>query len=174
MLRRSFLFAASGAPAFGSGLSLAAFEADITPPVGSPVYTGTARSIADPLEARGIVLSGGEGPVVILALDWCEVRNKSYDLWRTQLAAAARTTRERVLLSCVHQHDAPYTDIEAQQLLDEVKSPYKLGDAAFERACIAKLAQAIRRASPQAVTHIGTGQAAVERVASNRRYIQSD
>ena len=119
MLRRSFLLAASATPTFASGLRLATVMADITPPVGSPIYTGSARSIVDPLEARGIILSGSGKSIVILALDWCEVRNNSYDLWRAQVAAAAGTTPERVLLSCVHQHDAPYTDIEAQQLLDE-------------------------------------------------------
>ena len=76
--------------------------------------------------------------------------------------------------SCVHQHDAPYTDIEAQQLLDHAHSPHKLCDPAFEGDCIAKVAAAIRRASPQAITHLGTGQAAVERVASNRRYVGGD
>jgi hypothetical protein len=124
MLRRSFLLSASAAPCFAAGFRLTTFQADITPPVGSPIYTGTARSIVDPLEARGVVLYGGDKPVVIVALDWCEVRNRSFDLWRSQLAAAARTTKERVLLSCVHQHDAPYTDSEAQTLLDGVRSEH--------------------------------------------------
>ena len=131
MPRRSFLLAAAATPTFGSGLRLATVKADITPPVGSPIYTGSARSIVDPLEARGVILSGSAKPIVILALDWCEVRNNSYDLWRSQLAAAAGTTPERVLLSCVHQHDAPYTDIEAQQLLDGAHSPHKLCDPSF-------------------------------------------
>ena len=174
MTRRSVLLAASASSAFGSGLQLATFKADITPPLGSPIYTGDARSIVDPLEARGIVLTGSGRPVVIAILDWCEVRNNSYDLWRSQLAAAAGTTPERVLLSCVHQHDAPYTDIEAQQLLDAAHSPYKLCDPEFEKACITKVAQAIRRASAEAITHFGTGQATVDKVASNRRVMRPD
>jgi hypothetical protein len=176
LTRRSFLLAASASavPVFGAGLRLATFSAEITPPLGSPIYTGTARSIVDPLEARGIVLSGSSQPLVIVALDWCEVRNNSYDLWRSELAAAAGTTPERVLLSCVHQHDAPYTDIEAQQLLDEVDSPHKLCDPVFERSCITKVAQAIRRAPAQPITHLGTGQATVQKVASNRRFVQPD
>jgi hypothetical protein len=174
MLRRSFLLAASAAPAMASGFELATFQADITPPVGSPIYTGTARSIVDPLEARGIILRGPGKPVVIASLEWCEVRNRSYDLWRSQLASAAGSTPERVLLSCMHPHDAPYTDSEAQELLDQARSPYKLCDPAFERACIDKVAQAIRRCSFQAVTQIGTGQATVAEVASNRRYVRPD
>jgi hypothetical protein len=174
MQRRSFLFAASATPAFGAGLRLATFSVDVTPPPGSPIYTGSVRSIVDPLEARGVVLSGRSRPLVIVVLDWCEVRNNSYDLWRSELATAAGTTPERVLLSCVHQHDAPYTDIEAQQLLDEVDSPHRLCDPAFERACITKVAQAIRRAPAQTITHLGTGHATVQKVASNRRIVLPD
>lgn len=174
MLRRTFLLAASAAPSLASTVRLATFQADVTPPVGSPIYTGVARSIVDPLEARGIVLHTSTKPIVIVSLEWCEVRNRSYDLWRTQLAKAAHTTPERVLLSCVHPHDAPYTDLEAQQLLDEVKSPHKLCDPAFERACIARTAQAIRTAQPQAITGIATASAPVQEVASNRRYVRPD
>ncbi|MEP7362840.1 MAG: hypothetical protein ABI972_06260 [Acidobacteriota bacterium] len=170
MLRRSLLMA-SAARAASASFRVSTFRCEITPAVGAPIYTGTAASIVDPLEAHGIVLSGGEKPVVIVALDWCEVRNRSYDLWRSTLAAAARTAPERVLLSCVHPHDAPYTDLEAQQLLDSVKSPHALCDTAFERACMKKVAGAIRSAPSQAVTHIGTGQAPVRDVASNRRYV---
>ena len=173
MLRRSFLLNAF-APPFGSQFRLATFQTDITPPIGSPIYTGAARSITDLLEARGLVLSTGSKSIVIIALDWCEVRNQSYDLWRARLAAAAGTTRECVLLSCVHQHDAPYTDSKAQQLLDSVHSPHKLCDPAFERTCITKVAQAIRRAPHQTITHFGTGQATVQQVASNRRYVRQD
>jgi len=174
MLRRSFLLAASAAPAIASSYQLATFQADITPPIGSPIYTGTARSIVSPLEARGIVLRGPGRPVVIVSLEWCEVRNRSYDLWRSRLGSAAGTTPERVLLSCVHPHDAPYTDSEAQELLDQPRSPHKLCDPVFERASIDKAAEAIRRSSFQTVTQIGAGQAAVERVASNRRYVRPD
>jgi len=174
MLRRSFLLAAAAAPGMAANLRLATFVADVTPPVGSPIYTGTARSIVEPLDARGVVLYGSGKPIVIVSLEWCEVRNRSYNLWRSQLAKAAGTTQERVLLSCVHPHDAPYTDMEAQQLLDKVKSPHKLCDVAFERACIAKVAQAIRQARPQPVTGVGTGKSTVEQVASNRRYVRPD
>src|SRR5262245_32376056 len=136
MRRRSFLLGTLPVPAQAGALRVAPFQADITPSVGMSIYTGTARSIVDPLEARGIVLEGDGKPVVIAGLDWCEIRNLSYDRWRDGLAAAANTTRDRVLLSCVHQHDAPYTDIEAQQLLMEVRSSDNLCDIAFEQSCI--------------------------------------
>ena len=43
-----------------------------------------------------------------------------------------------------------------------------------ERDCIAKVTTAIRRASFQTITHLGAGQATVEKVASNRRYVGRD
>lgn len=175
MDRRSFLLAAAAAmPARGASFSLATFQADITPAIGAPIYTGTARSIVDRLEARGIVLRGGPKPVVIVSLDWCEIRNRSYDAWRDKLAAAAGTTRQNVLLSCIHPHDAPYTDRDAQVLLDQAKSPDKLCDTAFEDQAIAAVANSIKEAKPQPVTHTGTGSAKVEQVASNRRYVLPD
>ncbi|MBL8214633.1 MAG: hypothetical protein JNK87_28175, partial [Bryobacterales bacterium] len=90
------------------------------------------------------------------------------------LAAAAGTTRQNVLLSCIHPHDAPYTDRDAQSLLDQAKSADKLCDTAFEDQAIAAVANAIKAAQPQPVTHTGTGSAKVEQVASNRRYVLPD
>ena len=45
------------------------------------------------------------------------VRQHAYEMFRDKLAEAVHTTRERVLLSCIHQHDAPYFDLTAQKLL---------------------------------------------------------
>src|SRR5436305_11289215 len=86
------------------GFRLATFSAEVTPPVGHPLLAGAtvtpnAKRIDDPLFALGFVLSGGDRPVVVCAIDWCEIRNDAYDRWRDVLARAAGTTRERVLVS---------------------------------------------------------------------------
>jgi hypothetical protein len=135
-----------------------------------------SQAIEDPLEARGFVLLGGAAPVVVLALDWCEVRNGAYDQWREALAEAAGTTRERVLLCSLHQHDAPVTDNEAQDYLDRVGLQEELFDREFQQSCIETTCTALRAslASAHIVTHIGTGQARVEQVASNRRIVADD
>ncbi|MEZ5362991.1 MAG: hypothetical protein R2748_11790 [Bryobacterales bacterium] len=106
-------------------LRMSTFEADITPPTGTPYLGGVlARSTVDPLYAKGLVFTNdSQPPVVLAALDWCELRNDSYDSWRDALAEAAGTTRERVLLHCVHQHDAPYVDETAQELLKRPACP---------------------------------------------------
>jgi hypothetical protein len=158
---------------------LATFEADVTPPLGHPLMGGgiaPAREIVDPLEARGFVLSGAGKPVVLAALDWCEVRNDAFDRWRAALAEAAGTEPGRVVLTSLHQHDAPIADLAAQRLLDERHAAGKVCDPDFHERAVRGVARAVREGlkSARPVTHVGTGQAKVEEVASNRRYVRAD
>lgn len=176
--RRSFLLAAAAA---APALRVAPFRAEITPPVGGTLFNNVrARSIVDPLWALGVVLlpaGKNELPVVIAALDWCELRNRTYDDWRQALAEAAGTRRERVLLSCVHQHDAPYVDADAQRMLEAAGSPPgRICEPDFDAAMRKRVASAVAASLSAArrVTHIGAGQGKVEQVASNRRYVLPD
>src|SRR3982750_1733177 len=94
---------AAGAAEF----SVATFEADITIPVGHACMGGgiaDAKTILDPLYAKGFGFLGAGEPVVVVALDWCQVNNRSYDRWRDALAEAAGTVPARVMLATVHQH----------------------------------------------------------------------
>lgn len=155
-------------------LRLATFSVDITIPLGHRcmgVLPTKALRIEDPLEARGLVLLGSGKPVVFVALDWCEVRNGAYDQWRDQIAEAAGTVRNRVLVCSLHQHDAPVTDSGAQKYLDSVGMQGELYDVDFHDDCIARVAAAIRTAIPAAapLTHVAASQAKVDKIASTRR-----
>ena len=100
---------ASGAEPY----QLATFSADVTPPLGHALMGGgiaPARKIEDPLFAHGWVLLGSGKPIVFVAIDWCEIRNEAYARWQSALAESAGTTPEHVLVSCLHQHDAPVFD----------------------------------------------------------------
>lgn len=131
-----------------------------------------AKEIVDPLFAYGFVLQGAGKPVVFLALDWCEIRNGAYDLFRDALAKAVGTERVRVMLCALHQHDAPIVDVEAQELLEKHKAKGAICDLAFFEKAVKRVAAAVKACLKNAkpVTHIGTGEAKVEKVASNRRY----
>jgi hypothetical protein len=158
---------------------LATFSADVTPPLGHPLLGGhlmPARTIDDPLFAKGLVLLGPEKPIVLVAVDWCEIRNDAYDRWREVLAAAAGTTPARVLVTSVHQHDAPIADLTAQRLLAEAGVDAMIIDADYHERTVQRVAQALKEslATARRVTHYGTGQAKVERVASNRRVVGAD
>ena len=93
---------------------IATFSADVTPPLGHACMGGgiaPVKKIDDPLFAHGWVLLGAGKPVVFVAVDWCEIRNDAYQRWRRVLADAAETAPERVLVACLHQHDAPVADL---------------------------------------------------------------
>lgn len=163
----------------GGEFRLSSFTEDVTPPVGNPLFNGRperATAIVDRLEANGLVLSGPGKPIVLVAVDWCEIRNESYERWRSVLAEAAGTDKERVLVSCVHQHDAAYSDMVAQKLLKANHVAQDLCDPAFDERTIQHVASALRNslAKSRPITHIGTGQGKVEMVASNRRYVTPD
>ena len=104
------------------GISAAAFHCDITPPLGHPLCAGwypPAKAIEDSLSAHGLILAGeGESPVVLCALDWAELSNGDYRRWREELAVAVGTEPDRVAVHCVHQHDTPWPDRDAQDILD--------------------------------------------------------
>ncbi len=162
-----------------SQVRIGTFTTDITIPVGHRcmgIIPVKVRQIDDPLQAIGLVLVGSAEPVVIVALDWCEVRNEAYDLWRDTLAAAVGTSRERVLVCALHQHDAPVTDNGAQRWLDSVGLKNELFDVEFQASCLAQTADALRAAAMNTlpVTHVGVGQAEVRNVASNRRVVHAD
>ena len=125
-----------------SKLTLATFETEVTIPIGHPCMGGgiaPAKEVIDPLLAHGFVLNGAGKPVVFLALDWCEIRNGAYDLFRDKVAKAVGTDPGRVMLCALHQHDAPIVDIEAQQLLEKHKAKGAVCDLAFlEKAVVAR------------------------------------
>ena len=157
---------------------LATFSVDVTPRLGHPLLGGhlkPARTLDDPLYAKGLVLLGPEKPIVLVAVDWCEIRNDAYDRWRDALAAAAGTTPTRVLLASVHQHDAPLADLTAQRLLAEAGVDAMIIDADYHERTVQRVAKALKKslAGARRVTHYGTGQAKVERVASNRRVVDA-
>ena len=174
----AFAGSARAAPAEPS-LRLATFTAEVTPPLGHPCMgsgIAPAKEIVDPLFANGFVLLGEGQPVVLVAVDWCEIRNDAYERWRGAVAEAAGTTPERVLVCCLHQHDAPVADLQAQRLLERHHAAGSICILDFHEKAVRRVARAVRDALPSArpITHLGTGQAQVEKVASNRRTLGPD
>src|SRR5438094_5478030 len=107
------------ATAVAPKFTLSTFLVEVTIPIGHPCMGGgipPVKEIVDPLFAHGFVLQGVGKPVAFIALDWCEVRNGAYELFRTKIAKSIGTDPVRVMLSSIHQHDTPIADLEAQQL----------------------------------------------------------
>ena len=156
-----------------AGLRVAVFQADATPPLGSPVAYAPARKIEDPLSARGIVLLGAGQPIVLCAVDWISIANGGHDAWRKSLARAVGTSADRVCVHVLHQHDGVRCDFTAEELLAPHGLAGKRFDVPFVRQTIAAAADAAKEALDKArpVTHLGIGEARVEKVASNRRIL---
>ncbi len=174
---------------------IATFSVDVTIPIGHPCMGGgisPAKSVADPLFAKGFVLMGAEKPFVLIAFDWCEIRGTSFDKWKRALAEAAGTEPQRVLVTSTHVHDAPVMDEDAEKLLRDMeatgawkaipppdpKAPIQVASVcqpAFNDECIVRVSAAIRESLKHAtrITHFGAGRAKVERIASNRRFFTS-
>jgi hypothetical protein len=160
-------------------LHLATFTANVTPPIGHPLCGGwiePVRAVDDPLRALGVVLLGMGRPVVLCAVDWVALRNDANLAWRQALAKAAHTVADNVAVQCVHPHNAPFADTEAERLLEAVKDAPRSLDLKFFDQAVHRTAEAVKASLARAVpfTHIGTGQAKVDRVASNRRVIGPD
>ena len=154
-------------------IKIATFDLDATPPLGSPMAYDPVKRIDElGLRCRGIVLTGAGKPIVLCAVDWIGIANEGHDAFRDALAEAAGTTRDRVAVHTLHQHDAPGCDFTAERIIRELGvADYGRFEGTFHRQVIRRAADAIRSALPaaQSVTHYGLGVAAVKEVASNRR-----
>ena len=153
-----------------SAVQIATFRADVTPPIGAPLCGGLvkpAAGVSDPLLALGIVLLSDEKPVVLCAIDFCEIRGADHVHWREVLAKAAGTTPERVALHSLHQHNAPLVDTAVQKLLPEIGVVDVVATEKALSGVAASIVNALK--TPQSVTHISTGEAKVGEVAGNRR-----
>ena len=154
-------------------VKLALFDVDATPPLGSAMAYDPAIRIDElSLRCRGFAILGAGDPIVLCAIDWIGIANEGHDFFRETLAKAAGTTRQRVAVHVLHQHDAPGCDFTAERLIQELNlEGYNRFDGKFHREVAEKAAKALQAAIANAVpvTHFGYGQAVVQEVASNRR-----
>lgn len=161
------------------GLSIATFQTDVTPPIGSPLCMGfvpPVKRILDPLTARGIIIQTNELPIILCVVDWVEIGNGGYDDWRKSLADAVGTTADRVCVSTIHPHDTPGHNFSKEELqefsniADEIVNIKHADESVKNAAESAHLSLS----NPCELTHIGIGKAKVEKVASNRRILGVD
>src|SRR2546426_6701445 len=155
-----------------NGISIAVFDVDATPPIGSMMaYDQVTNKWDLGLRARGVVLLGADRPIVLCAVDWIGIANEGQDASRSALARAAGTSPRRVAVHTLHQHDAPDCDFSAERILKDSGLDPRQFEGGFQRQIISNLETAVRESLPRAqpVTHLGLGEARVEKVASNRR-----
>jgi hypothetical protein len=179
MLSLILASATNGPQTTGSSvaLSLAVFDIDATPPIGSQLaYDPVTNKWDLGLRARGVILLGAGRPIVLCAIDWIGIANEAHDVFRNGLAQAAGTSPERVAVHTLHQHDAPESDFSAESLLKEAHWEPRQFESGFQRQTLQQLEQTVRNAllHPLPLTHLGLGEARVNQVASNRRILGDD
>ncbi|MBI5801647.1 MAG: hypothetical protein HZA92_13115 [Verrucomicrobia bacterium] len=157
-------------------LRIATFQADATPPIGSALCFGNVKPVKEvvtPLTGRGVILLGAGEPIVLCAFDWLGIANESHDAARDALAKAVGTSRDRVTVHVLHQHDAPGSDFGAERLLAEHGLGGQGSNAEFDRQAFQHVASVAKAslATARPVTHVGLGAGKVEQVASNRRIL---
>lgn len=160
-----------------NNIRIITFEADATPPLGTPLIGEPAQMIEDSLTVKGIVLLSDGLPVVLCSVDWIGIGSGGLDDWQQALADAAGTTPNRVTVHTLHQHDAPAYDSDAELLLlSQGVQGQDMINSDFARQTIQRTAESVRNALqyPKTITHIGLGKAKVDSVASNRRLLGPD
>ena len=170
------LFANLASAEDSNPLRVGRFDIDVSPPVGSPLAYDPCESVAMSLRASGVVLLGSDKPIVLCSVDWIGIANSAHLEWRAALAKATGTTIDRVTVHTIHQHDAPFCDFSAEAILAERGHSGLLFDIKFAQKAISDVAAAAKQAVAEAieVTHVGIGEATVEKVASNRRILGVD
>lgn len=157
-----------------SELSLSPFRFDVTPPMGHSLCGGWIKPVVgvdDTLEAIGLVLQGAGKPIVLCAVDWTGLLNEAHISWRKALAEAAGTTPERVAVQCVHQHNAPFACLDAEEIVQHQGDLPHIVERDFFRTCLDRARQAVGEGLKRTrrVTHVAHGQGRVDKVAGNRR-----
>lgn len=171
-----FSFAATLVWAEGAPLRIGVFDVDVSPPVGSPLAYDPCKSVAMSLRASGIVVLSNEKPIVLCSVDWIGIANSAHNQWCTSIAKAVGTDADRVTVHTIHQHDAPFCDFAAEAIMAQHGLSGQLFDVKFAQRSVERVAAAAKEAFEEAkeVTHVGTGAAQVENVASNRRILGAD
>lgn len=165
----------------GDALRVGVFSVDASPAVGSPLAYDPCKGVELPLTAKGIVILGPEKasagkPIVLFSIDWIGIANDGHKLFCEKLAAAAGTDPSRVAVHAIHQHDAPVCDQSAYAILEKEGIAEKFLDKKLALDVLDRAAKALETAIKDAkpVTHLGTGKAVIEQVASNRRIMGPD
>src|SRR5712691_3121789 len=132
-------------------LSLAIFDVDATPPIGSMMaYDNVTNKWDLGLRARGIVLLGAGQPIVLCAVDWIGIANESHDAFCHALAKAAGTSPDRIAVHTLHQHDAPDSDFSAERILKEAGMDARQHEGGFQRQVLSNLEIAVKESLSRA------------------------
>lgn len=155
-------------------MKLGTFSVDCTPPVGYPIGFGDeggTTDIRDPLYLRGFALDDDLGRYLIVTMDYCGLMNSAYDNLAGVLAEAIDTPKERVVIHCIHQHDAPLLNFEIEAYLKCETYPRQWWKDVQTR-CARAAAECLGKTV--AIASVGYNETRLYGYASNRRILGGD
>ena len=155
-------------------LRIATFRRDCTPPAECSTGFGDGepvKGIRDPLYLRGYVLDDGTTRCLVATLDYCGLMNAAYEEMRAALAEAVAADADRVVIHCIHQHDAPIIDFEIEEILGCTTYPRGWWGETIG-GCAEAAAEAVDRLGP--VASVGHAETRLCGYASNRRVLGDD
>ena len=166
-----------GAPAAEPALKVGVFAVDASPAVGSPLAYDPTKEVTWPLSCKGVVLLGKGEPIVLCAVDWIGIGNDGNKEFRKALAEAVGTTTERVAVHTL----APARRAALRLLGRSAACRLRDQQGGLRRGVRPRGDRPRRDGRPRGrrrparpVTHMGLGEAKVEKVASNRRILGPD
>ena len=161
------VFAIHPSVAISAELLAGTARADVTPPLGGPMYgygargTNVSRGVHDPLYAKAIVLDDGTTKLAIVTLDLGAISNESTANIKEKVRSASGI--ENVLLVASHTHSSP-----------RATDNFPSADAPWVREAEEKIADAIIEAAGDlqpARIGVGWGEA---KEGHNRRMITTE
>jgi hypothetical protein len=155
-------------------LTLSTFQIDGTPPQNSAADFGLGErttGVRDPLYLRGFLLRGEQEACLVVSADWCGIVGSALEGLRSALATGAGLAPDRVVVHCVHQHDAPFLDFEIEPLLGVRTFPRDWWSRLLS-SCEQSAREAAR--GGEAIDQVGHAETRLHGYASNRRILGSD
>jgi len=130
--------------------------------------------VRDSLFLRGMVIEderGKDSRILIAALDYCVLAHSAYEQLCDVLADASGTSRKRVVIHCVHQHEAPALNFEAMRYQPQ----YNPTDYQWWPQLLAHCEEQVRKTDQfQEAQYVGFAETKVDKFASNRRVKGND
>jgi len=154
---------------------VAAFNVDVTPPLGAQMAYDINKNIDTPIFVRGLILDDGISRAVIASCDFIYIWGQAWFEWRRAIAKAAGTSAEKVFLHCIHQHDSMRIAPQWNQLAARIGTVAV--DDEYCRTTLQKLTLAVRAAADgksQRIRRLMTAERRLGWLASNRRIIDKN
>jgi len=152
-----------------STFQAACAEIDITPQLpitlAGSLSERTAKSIADPLFARLLLLANGDTSLLFILLDVIGISNQDADSLRKSLSENMNLPQSNICVACTHTHSGP-------AMMDAFDS--KKETAYVEKMLQQVIAAATNLSSKLQPAEVAWGSGFEDRPAYNRRYIMKD